>query len=833
MMATYHINKNSISPPLLERFSALLIMCVFSFTLQAHSDTSYSQNLVVTPGALVTTSLTNVIGGLSSTYGARELTWSNSKRYKDALFIEASQPVTVTERVKHQFNQDIITGKGTNGIGTDFYVASQTLILSTVTGSYTGYYGKHYVSIVALEDSTAVLIKARPGNVFDNGNDSVAFILDQGQSWVSTMADDDELLGTRITSSKPIAVTAGGNHLKNSSGNPGDGGIDQVTPVEHLGLKHVVLRGRSTYPQDYFMYIATEDNTNITVDGVSVLTNGSKGASGTYSLPGNANPGKPYVVESNLPIYVFQVTTGVANGSPEQGMAQLPHIDCTGSTFIRYSRASGLTTSALVTIPSNAVANLNYNGAPITSNTSITVQQSTYDPSWSGVYIGSNVLSNNFTLDCITPFHLGILAGQGSSTGLYGYFSGFDDDFKLLDPFTALPVNDVPLGNLCATPIPLYFKYLSCVDSINVISASLIQGPGTVVDSNANDTILHVIMDPAYTGTVRVKVIVEDGRGYSDSIFYNFEYYGTSYEPILLDSGVVCNTQPIVLAVENNGSTAGVSFLWSNGDTTSTTTAYNPGWVWVTVDLGACQFADSIYLESGSLYEAPYSDTAYCDSLFVDFNNPLVSQIYWTTLDSITSELWLDSTGIYPYVATDINGCESQDTLYFRLIPEPYIDEGFGCPNYTLTAIGYTAFIAMELGDITYSTPQIDTLFPFAGSHNLTLIALDSCNNLDTISRVLEVDCLDNMLMYVPTAFSPNGDGINDTYCISSSLPTRTTYSIFDRWGNELFSARADECWDPSALGQELFTSTLSMRTFTRLPSNELHIDEFTIHVLP
>jgi len=34
------------------------------------------------------------------------------------------------------------------------------------------------------------------------------------------------------------------------------------------------------------------------------------------------------------------------------------------------------------------------------------------------------------------------------------------------------------------------------------------------------------------------------------------------------------------LAVENNGSTAGVGFLWSNGDTTSSTTAYNPGWMW-------------------------------------------------------------------------------------------------------------------------------------------------------------------------------------------------------------------------------------------------------------
>ena len=253
----------------------------------------------------------------------------------------------------------------------------------------------------------------------------------------------------------------------------------------------------------------------------------------------------------------------------------------------------------------------------------------------------------------------------------------------------------------------------------------------------------------------------------------------------------------------------------------------------MTVDLGDCQFTDSIFLVNGSLFEPPYRDTAYCDSLFVDFSDPILNTLYWTTLDTTSTELWLDSTAVYPYVATDIGGCVSEDSLYFRLIPEPYIDEGFGCPNYTLTAVGYTAFIAMELGDVTYSSPQIDTLFPFAGSHNLTLIALDSCNNLDTIARILEVDCLDNMLMYVPTAFSPNGDGINDTYCISSSLPTRTTYAIFDRWGNELFSGRADECWDPNALGQRLSTSRLSLRTFTRLPSNELHIDEFTIHVLP
>jgi len=795
-----------------------------------NSDTSYSNTLTVTQGNLTTVTFSGINNAMQSTYGARNLTWTNQKRYKDALFVEASQPVTVTQRVRHQNNQEIITGKGTNGIGDEFYLASQTLILSTVTGNYSNYYGLHYVSIVALEDSTDVRIKARSGNLFDNGRDSVIFTLNAGQSWVSSMLDNDQLLGTRVTSTKPIAVTAGGNHLNAINANNADAGIDQVTPVEHLGVKHVVLRGRGNTPQDYFMYIATQDSTTITVDGINIMTNGAQGDVGTYSMAGNAStPGKPFIVESNHPIYVYQVTTGANNNNPEQGMAQLPHVDCTGSTRIVYNRASGLSTSALITIPTSAIPNLNYNGSSIQSYTGITFQQSTYDPNWTGVYIGSNILTNSFTLDCITPFHIGLLAGD-ASTGLYGYISGFDDDFKLLDPFSALPVQDIQLGAICGSPIPLYFRYQSCVDSINVVSTALLQGLGILVDSNAADTVIHALIDPVYNGPVEIKVVVEDGRGYKDSIYFDFNYYGTTYEPIQADSASVCAGQPIVLEVE--GASPDLSYLWSTGDTTSSTTAYDPGWAWVTVDLGDCQFHDSIYLVNGSLFTPITSDTAYCDSLTIDFNDPNLASMYWITLDTFTTELQFDSTAIYPYVSTDNNGCEHEDTFQFRVIAEPYIDEGFGCPNYTLTATGYAQFISLSLGEQTYTDPVLDTLFPFAGTHELTLVAIDSCGNLDTIHRVLEVDCLDNLLMYVPTAFSPNGDGVNDAYCLSSSLPTRTEYAVYDRWGNELFRGPSTECWDPVALGQEIHQGAYSMRTFTQLPSNQLHIDEFTILIV-
>lgn len=124
-----------------------------------NSDTSYSQTLTVSSNAVGVVTFTTPVAGLSSTYGARELNWTNQKRSKDALFVESSSPVTVTERIVEPYNQEIITAKGRNALGTEFYVASQTLINTTVTGNYTGFHGMHYISVVAIEDSTEVLLK--------------------------------------------------------------------------------------------------------------------------------------------------------------------------------------------------------------------------------------------------------------------------------------------------------------------------------------------------------------------------------------------------------------------------------------------------------------------------------------------------------------------------------------------------------------------------------------------------------------------------------------------------------------------------------------------------
>ena len=73
-----------------------------------NSDTSYSQTVTVTSGSVGTVSLTTPVPGLLSTYGARELNWSNSKRYQSSR--DFSEEYLVQLRTLHQCFPKILIG---------------------------------------------------------------------------------------------------------------------------------------------------------------------------------------------------------------------------------------------------------------------------------------------------------------------------------------------------------------------------------------------------------------------------------------------------------------------------------------------------------------------------------------------------------------------------------------------------------------------------------------------------------------------------------------------------------------------------------------------------
>ena len=171
----------------------------------------------------------------------------------------------------------------------------------------------------------------------------------------------------------------------------------------------MVLRGMANHPNDYFMYVATEDSTYITVDGTTILTNGGPGDAGTYSMTGNANtPGKPFIIESRSP---FMCSSHHWDHQPRSGTRYGANSACGLYWINLYSiqQSFGFSDLSAGNYPSSSVANLNYNGNQLVATQPLQCSRVVMTLIDSGVYIGPNTLTNNFTLDCIRPSMLGFL----------------------------------------------------------------------------------------------------------------------------------------------------------------------------------------------------------------------------------------------------------------------------------------------------------------------------------------------------------------------------------------------------------------------------------------
>ena len=91
------------------------------------------------------------------------------------------------------------------------------------------------------------------------------------------------------------------------------------------------------------------------------------------------------------------------------------------------------------------------------------------------------------------------------------------------------------------------------------------------------------------------------------------------------------------------------------------------------------------------------------------------------------------------------------------------------------------------------------TIQPF---QNITIgfstTTLAGCEAFDQVN----ITVLDARKVFIPSAFSPNNDGINDVFMIFGDIPnvqSVQSFSVFDRWGNMLFR---NEDFQPNEITQ-------------------------------
>jgi len=355
------------------------------------------------------------------------------------MYIKGPKKFFANYRFSLQNHAEIITSKGLAGLGTTFYAG-----MAPITGI--AYYVNSTIGITATEDNTSVVISGyNPNVVFSDGSSSPTktVTLNKGQSYiveaVSTDSFDnlDGLVGAKIEATKPISVTNGNFNGIYTSLNftNNDVLMDQAVPVERLGKDFVLVKGNGTIASEMetALVIATEDNTQLTINGISsgITLNAGQyymAPSMNYVYQGgndNYNMG----ISANKNIYVYQLLAGVSgntgtNEYPTGGMNFIPPLSCFMPNkideigFINKIGGQSYNTKLNIITQTGAAVTLNGNAIPA-ANGPYPVNG---NPNWV-TYSVSNV-TGTITVNSTKSVTAGIAAGSGA-VGYGGYFAGF------------------------------------------------------------------------------------------------------------------------------------------------------------------------------------------------------------------------------------------------------------------------------------------------------------------------------------------------------------------------------------------------------------------------
>ncbi len=217
-----------------------------------------------------------------------------------------------------------------------------------------------------------------------------------------------------------------------------------------------------------------------------------------------------------------------------------------------------------------------------------------------------------------------------------------------------------------------------------------------------------------------------------------------------------------------------------------------------------------------------------------------------TLTNDYTAIVHPTSSTTYTLIGTSIGGCVDSITAFVLVHPKPHAD--FNVDLSTLTA--FTPDITVvntSTGAVSYewdfgdfspiSTAENPTHhYPEnkAALYQIELIATNEFGCKDTAFNHFET--MEIVVFYVPTAFTPNGDELNQTFkpVFGDGIDkTNFRFTIYNRWGEVVFeSLTTDFEWDGTFNGRLVPFGTYTYEFYYKLPNtSERHTStgSFTI----
>lgn len=263
-----------------------------------------------------------------------------------------------------------------------------------------------------------------------------------------------------------------------------------------------------------------------------------------------------------------------------------------------------------------------------------------------------------------------------------------------------------------------------------------------------------------------------------------------------------------------------VSYQWSNGDT-SATAIVNPlesctYTVTVTFNNG-CDNKDTVRVKVTELELPEISGTeTVCQGYpaTLTATHPTSNNFHWSNGQSgATITVKPQVTTLYTVSATMEGNCTVIDTFTVHVMPLPtpsfianpteiYVENNIGTVTCTsLSPDGY--HLLWNFGDVFSNVNEVENAtevthdYTHSGYYTITLTATDSAGCVDSVKTRVSVEV--PYFFYIPNAFSPDGDGVNETFAPKGEGvdPDQYSMQIFDRAGMLIYSTHNPyDYWD-------------------------------------
>jgi len=280
----------------------------------------------------------------------------------------------------------------------------------------------------------------------------------------------------------------------------------------------------------------------------------------------------------------------------------------------------------------------------------------------------------------------------------------------------------------------------------------------------------------------------------------------SQYSPVKVVVGDTTVCPSVVVTFDSKINTGGnTSVVWSDGASGRTANISSPGLYWVKVTVGLCSTRDTFKLTNFPYEFKMGNDLRYCEKIdtTLTITLPNVTQVVWNR--EITGPVFrLTAPGKVVVELHNSYGCPEKDSIDVKLFPNPIVDLG---PDTSL-CLSETPTLDAGPGMISYlwntgATSQKIIGYD-SGLYWVKVKDPEGCVNRDSVNLNKRKDAFPSII-FMPNAFTPNGDGRNDMYPMNQYMVKGSLYNVklFNRWGEKIAEfTNPDMNWDGNINGK-------------------------------